>query len=412
MRLPFFSNREQYITPAQLAEARNLLADQIAMQLAEFKSGGVIMSGTGQNAFRLGAVFASTRLLSNTIASMPVNVYRRTANGKELANDHPAYTLLNERPNLAMTGFTLQEIEVNNELMGGFALSQIIFDKGKPVALNPIPNSKVKKIYPGKTGLLYYDIEGLKKQLTGFDVIHHLGLTLDGINGMGVIEYARLSIENGRQAEQYGKDFFAKGTNPSIFLEHPGKLSAEAVKTLKKTWTETNTGPQNNHGVSVLWEGLKVQRLTVNPKDAQFIEGRAFTVVDIARWFGVPPHKIGDLEKTTIGNVEEQNIQFVTDTIRPMCEKREQEYDRKLFIGSDEGRYFVKYDLNALLRGNMAARATYYQTMVNIGAMAPNDVLQSEDKQPYEGGQYHYMQQGFARIEEWEKDNKLNESQP
>lgn len=388
----------------ELRQAASFSAQAIADQLARY-SGTISVNATGVAALGLGAVYAATRLLSETIASLPIHVYEQTATGKRLATDHPAYYLLNSEPNPGMTSFTLQEMEVNNELIGGFAISEIKRKGGVITSLSPIANSDIKKITRGNSGILFYELKD-GRGLTSFDVIHHLGLTLDGVNGLGVVEYARLSIENGMLAETYGKDFFAKGTNPSIYLTHPGKLSLEMMKGIKDYWKKHNSGISNAHDPAIVDQGMDVKRLTIPPRDAQFIEGREFTVIDIARWFGVPPHKIGALEKTTIGNVEEQNIQFATDRIRPMCEKREQEYDRKLFIGNERGRYFVKYDMMAMLRGNMQARADYYQKMVDMAALTPNQVLQAENMEPYAGGDVHWKQQGFARVENWETDTK------
>lgn len=388
----------------ELRQATNVTAQLIADKLSEFSNSKTV-NVSGHNALKLGAVYASTRLLSETVASLPIHVYERTPTGKRLAMDHQVYTLLNQEPNPGMTSFTLQELEVNNELIGGYAISEIVRKGGVITSLLPIANDQVKSITRGTSGVLYYDLADGRK-LTSYDVTHHIGLTLDGVNGMGVIEYARLSIENGMLAETYGKDFFAKGTNPSVYISHPGKLSIEALKGIKDYWVRHNSGMNNAHDPAIIDQGMKVERLTVSPRDAQFIEGREFTVIDIARWFGVPPHKIGALEKTTIGNVEEQNIQFATDRIRPICEKREQEYDRKLFIGKERGKYFVKYDMMAMLRGNMQARADYYQKMVDMAALTPNQVLGFENMEPYEGGDVHWKQQGFARVESWEQDTK------
>lgn len=388
----------------ELRQAASFSAQYIADQLARYR-GTVTVNASGTEALKLGAVFAATRLLSETVASLPIHVYERTSTGKRLATDHPVYSLLNSEPNPGMTSFTLQELEVNNELIGGFAISEIKRKGGTISALLPVANGDVKRINRGKSGMLFYELQD-GRTLSSFDVIHHIGLTTDGVNGMGVIEHARLSIENGMLAETYGKDFFAKGTNPSIYITHPGKLSIESLKGIKDYWKKHNSGINNAHDPAVIDQGMDVKRLTIPPRDAQFIEGREFTVIDIARWFGVPPHKIGALEKTTIGNVEEQNIQFATDRIRPMCEKREQEYDRKLFVGPDRGRYFVKYDMMAMLRGNMQARADYYKKMVDMAALTPNQVLQAENMEPYTGGDVHWKQQGFARVENWETDTK------
>lgn len=412
-----FNFRGSNITRQELEQFREELrqttafsARYISERLKEF-SNSYTVNPSGEAALKLGAVFAATRLLSETIASLPLQVYERTSNGKRLATDHPIYYLLNQEPNPGISAFNLQELEVNNELIGGYSISEIKREKGKIKAIFPIPNNALKTIKIGKSGVLYYDFND-RDTLTSYDVIHHIGLTLDGINGISVIDYARLSIENGMLAETYGKDFFAKGTNPSIYISHPAKLSIEGLKGIKDYWKKHNSGIQNSHEPAIIDQGMKVERLTIPPRDAQFIEGREFTVVDIARWFGVPPHKIGSLEKTTIGNVEEQNIQFATDRIRPMCEKREQELDRKLFVGAEKGRFFVKYDMMSMLRGNMTARADYYQKMVDMAALTPNQVLQAENMEPYEGGDVHWRQQGFSRVEFWEQDTKqINKGQ-
>ena len=221
--------------------------------------------------------------------------------------------------------------------------------------------------------------------------IFHLKGLGDGLIGDSIVGYAAKSIAAGLAGEDTNNKLMENQLVPSGIITHPGKLSAEASERLKEQFAKKYSG-RNNAGKPILMEeGMSFMPVTVKPEDAQFLESRRFGIEEIARWFGVPPHKLGDLERATFSNIEHQSLEFVTDALMPWVKKLEEEADYKLLRGSVDG-YYTKIDVRGLLRGDNKSRMEYYKGGVTNGIFSINDCRSWEDLPPVEGGDEHFVQ--------------------
>jgi len=330
------------------------------------------------NALTLSAVFRAVRAIAEPLALLQWGVYRDAANGKIAVNDDIKY-LLHRRPNPEMSAFTFRETLIAWALTWGNGYAEIEFDLGlRPVALWPISPDRVE--VRRENGLIVYDIsngKGKTDTLPASKIFHLHGLGFDGLTGYSVISLAARSIGLGMAAEEFGAAFFGNGAVMSGSLTHPGKLSDDAFNRLQTDFNNKYSSAKNAHKPIILEEGMKWESIGLPPGDAQFLETRKFNITDIARWYGVPPHKLYELDRATFGNIEHQSIEFVIDTIMPWAVRLEQEADAKVLRGN-RGRY-TKINLNALMRGDNQSRVAFYQGMRNMGVFSANDICALED---------------------------------
>ena len=346
------------------------------------------VSVTELSAMRATAVFACVRLISGTIASLPLPVYRRlTPRGKERVPDEPSYYLLHTRPNPEISSYVWRQLSVAHLLLWGNAYSEIEYLNGEPVAFWPIPPWKVR---PKRTkrGHKWYEITndaGQATTLPAWKILHFPNVTLNGMTGMSCIRAGAEAIGLSLAAEEFGARFFGEGANMGGVVEHPGKLSPQAHEGLKKDINEKYTGLGRAHRIMLLEEGMKYQRVGIPPNEAQFLETRKFQVAEIGRLFGISQlHKIGDLERATFSNIEEQNIDFVVDTIRPLIVNMEQEINYKLYAKKP---FFAEFVIDGLLRGNITNRYQSYATARQWGWMNADDIRELENMNPLPDGQ-------------------------
>jgi len=342
---------------------------------------------TELSSMRATAVFACVRLISGTIASLPLHTYQRLDRGKERAPDHPAHKLLHNRPNPEMSSYIWRQTAVAHMLLWGNSYNEIEYRNHKPVAIWPIPPWRVK-VTRGKRGFRYYEItddNGQTITLPAWKVLQYPNITLDGMTGMSCIRAGAEAIGLSLAAEEFGARFFGEGANMGGVVEHPGKLSPQAHEGLKKDINEKYTGLGRAHRIMLLEEGMKYQRVGIPPNEAQFLETRKFQVAEIGRLFGISQlHKIGDLERATFSNIEHQAIEFVTDTIRPLLINIEQENNYKLFGDSP---YFCEHLIDGLLRGDIKTRYEAYATARQWGWMNADDIRELENMNPLPDGQ-------------------------
>jgi HK97 family phage portal protein len=345
----------------------------------------------------LSAVWACVRIKSNTLASLPLQVFERTSDGKRLATDHPAYYLLHSEPNLNDTSFSFrQQLQANKDIKGNaYAL---IIRKGSqvPVELQPLNSGDVTVKKEG--GKLLYTVEG--KPVPQENILHFKGLTFDGVEGKGVVSAARESFEHALSLQAFGNKFFQNGAHLSGVLEHPGKLSADAAKRLQNSWNARYKGIQNAYSTAVLEEGMKFNPLAIPPQDAQYLEQIKAKIADVARLFGVPLHMLAELDGATFSNIEHQGIEFVVHTMRPELVQWEQELNRKLFRESEKGQFFCEFNLEGLLRGDSVARAAMYSALYQVGAISSNEIRQRENMNTTEGGDEKYRPLNMVPITE------------
>lgn len=360
----------------------------------------LLMSGSSsganvseQSALTLTAVWCAVRVLAESVGSLPLVVYERTADGgRKPATNHPVYPLLHDEPNSMMTSLVWRETVQAHCVTWGNGYSFIKYrSDGRPSEILPLfPDRTQCKVENGRQ-VYITKINGKDYKLDAMDILHVPGLGWDGLQGYSPIRMQRESIGLGMAATEFGARFFGNGATPSGVLEHPEKLSKEAAERLRAEWTRIYSGTGNSHKTAVLQEGLKYNRISLPPEDAQFIETRKFQTTDIARIFRVPPHMLGDLERATFSNIEHQGLEFVVHTLRPWLVRWEQELNRKLFLPSERGRFFVEFKVDGLLRGDIQARYNAYAVGRNWGWLSINDIRRLENMNPITNGE-DYLQ--------------------
>ena len=352
---------------------------------------------TVDRAMQLSAVSACVRLLAESIASLPLNVYRRLDGGRrQRVVDVPEFRLLHDQPNELMTSFVWRETSSAHLLLWGNAYSLIVRgDGGSPTALLPILPQHVR-VLKQPDGELAYQINGhgINRLINQADMLHVPGLSYDGLIGMSPIRYAAQSIGLGLAAEGYGAGFFGNSSIPSGFITTKAVLKPDQARDLGRRWQE-NYGGNRSQGTAVLDNDAKFERVTIPPEEAQFIETRKFQLADIARWYRVPPHMIGDLERATFANIEHQGLQFVTHTLRPWLVRFEQEITRKLFPPMSDGtpsELYVEFNVDGLLRGDIKSRYEAYAIGRQWGWLSTNDIRSRENLEPVADGDADFLQ--------------------
>ncbi len=365
-----------------------------------------------KSAMQTSAVYACVRVISESVASLPLHVYRYNSNGgKEKALDHPLYHLLHDEPNPEMTAYSFFEVALSHLLLWGNSYSQIIRNgKGEIIGLYPLMPDRMT-VDRDENGRLYYEYQissddakinkGTSVRLQPEDVLHVPGLSFDGLCGYSPIAMAKNAIGLGIAAEEYGSKFYANGAAPSGVLEHPGTLKDPSK--VRESWTQTFGGSANSNKVAVLEEGMKYTPISINPAEAQFLETRNFQITEIARIFRVPPHLIGQLDKATFSNIEQQSLEYVTYTLRPWICRLEQAIKRRLFTEEEKKLYFVKFNVDGLLRGDYQSRMNGYAVARQNGWMSANDIRELEDldRIPEElGGDLYLINGNMTKLED------------
>lgn len=357
-----------------------------------------------RSAMQMTAVYSCVRILSEAVASLPLHVYRYTDTGTEKATDHPLYTILHDEPNPEMTSFVFRETLMTHLLLWGNAYAQIIRNgKGEVIALYPLMPDRMS-VDRDENGQLYYeylvssdDAPVNKKsivRLSPSDVLHIPGLGFDGLVGYSPIAMAKNAIGLAIATEEYGSKFFANGAAPSGVLEHPGTI--KDPNRIRESWQQTFGGSQNSGKIAVLEEGMKYTPISISPEQAQFLETRKFQINEIARIFRVPPHMVGDLEKSSFSNIEQQSLEFVKYTLDPWVSRWEQSIVRTLLTPEEKKKYYVKFNVDGLLRGDYQSRMNGYAIGRQNGWMSANDIreLENLDRIPAEEGGDLYLING------------------
>ena len=378
------------------------VGSRYAFYMGGSSSGKVV---TERSAMQMTAVYACVRILSEAIAGLPLHMYRyKEDGGKEKALDHPLYLLLHDEPNPEMSSFVFRETLMTHLLLWGNAYAQIIRNgKGEVVALYPLMPNKMT-VSRDETGQLYYTYQKSQEELPKdntytvtlhpSDVLHIPGLGFDGLVGYSPIAMAKNAIGLAIATEEYGSKFFANGAAPSGVLEHPGTI--KDPQRVRESWMSQFGGSVNSNKIAVLEEGLKYTPISISPEQAQFLETRKFQINEIARIFRVPPHMVGDLEKSSFSNIEQQSLEFAKYTLDPWVVRWEQSIQRTLLTPEEKKTYFVKFNVEGLLRGDYQSRMSGYATARQNGWMSANDIreLENLDRIPTEEGGDLYLVNG------------------
>ena len=360
---------------------------------------------TERSAMQMTAVYSCVRILAEAIAGLPLHLYRyNDKGGKEKAIDHSLYRVLHDEPNPEMSSFVFRETLMTHLLLWGNAYAQIVRNgKGEVLGLYPLmPNKmRVDREADGKLWYTYtrsndetQTIKGSTVKMRPSDVLHIPGLGFDGLVGYSPIAMAKNAIGMGIACEEYGARFFANGAAPSGGLEHPGTI--KDPQKVRESWNATFKGSSNAHKIAVLEEGMKYTQIGISPEQAQFLETRKFQINEIARIFRVPPHMVGDLEKSSFSNIEQQSLEFVKYTLDPWVIRWEQSLMRLLLSEDEKQEYFIKFNLEGLLRGDYQSRMNGYSIARQNGWMSANDIreLENLDRIPAELGGDLYLING------------------
>lgn len=371
------------------------------------------------------AVYACVRILSETIASLPLHVYRYTEGGKTKDTEHALYTLLHDEPNPDMTSFVFRETLMSHLLIWGNAYSQILRDRsGQVIGLYPLLPDQMS-VHRSEKGKLFYVYNRYEEDNPNFqekgsivlsqeEVLHIPGLGFDGLIGYSPIALAKNAVGMTLACEEYGASFFGNGANPGGVLEHPGILKDPAK--VRDSWNAVYQGTRNAHKVAVLEEGMSYKQIGIPPEEAQFLETRKFQINEIARLFRIPPHMVGDLEKSSFSNIEQQSLEFVKYTLDPWVVRFEQALKKSLLLPEEKKTHFIKFNVDGLLRGDYQSRMNGYAIGRQNGWLSTNDIRELEELNPIppeEGGDLYLINGNMTKLKDaggFMKTNQKGES--
>jgi len=361
---------------------------------------------TKESSLSFSAVYACVRIISESIASLPVNVYREEDDQDKITDKaHPVYKLLAKRPNQWMTSYSFIEFLMSNLLLEGNSYFFIERDSlARPIALIPILSENVKVVR--HEDKIFYDVKDYDLAIMQEDMLHFYNLSLDGITGQSVIQAQRTTISTSISSNDMAGSYLGNSSQVGGIIKHPGKLSAEAVARLRTSWNQNHSGSFTAGKTAILEEGMTFEQTKINANDYQLIETRRFQVEEIARIFKVPLSLIGHLEKAAnYSSIEALSIDFVRFTLTPYIVNIEQELNRKLFRDNEQRDYYTKINVSGLLRGDSSARATYYREMSAIGVLSINEIRRMEDLNRIgDEGDMHYYPLNFAPIGKTDED--------
>ena len=371
-------------------------------------SGGQAITGvnvTEKTALNATAVFACVRILSETLASLPLPVYSRLdGGGKKRAPEHRLYNILHDAPNPYMTSFVFRETLMGHLVTWGNAYANIKRDgRGQVVGLWPLRPDRMEEIKweNGKLKYYYRLQDGSISVINSSAVLHIAGLGFDGLVGYSPIRQAADAVGLSLATEEYGSRFFRNGAKPAGVLRHPGRLKEDARENLRKSWNEMHQGLQNQHRIAILEEGMEYTQIGLPPEDSQFLQTRKFQLLEIARMYRIPPHMLADLERATFSNIEHQSIDFVVHTIRPWLVRWEQAIKQKLFLPEERGKYFAEFLVDGLLRGDTQSRYDAYQKGFQVGGFSVNEILELENRNPIgEAGDQRFVPMNMIPLDQ------------
>ncbi len=353
----------------------------------------------------LTAVWSAVRLLSETIASLPLNVYKMDNDGSKFIDyPNPLNQLISISPHPNYTTYNFIETMMSHLLLWGNAYAKINRNGGaRPIALEILNPENVQPFKSTEDGLIYYKIKD-SAILSDQEVLHIVGFSYDGIIGKSPIQACQEALGIGMASQQFGANFFGRGANLSGVLEHPARLSDDAANRLRDSFATRFSGINNSHQTAVLEEGVKFKPIGMPLSDAQFIETRRFGVEEVARIFRVPNSLINDLSRSTYSNVEQQSLDFTKYSLVPYLRNWESELNRKLLSTKEMSTHFFKFQTKELLRGDADSRADYYRKLFEIGVLSPNEIRTFEDLNKIKDGDEHFVPLNLSPIDSINKN--------
>lgn len=386
----------------KLLTPRAAISKPIPGQSGGMLGGGRTKSGqtvTADTAMRVATVFSCVRVLSESMAALPVGLYRRDGVNRFPAADHPLSGIIATVPNNEMTAFDYRVQQMASILLQGKSYSQVLRDRGGRVA-------EVWPLVPDEctldrtqAGKLVLVVKGEPNAWNMDKVWRINGLTLNGIEGLSPIGVLRETVGTAMAMDAYAGSIYGNGAKPGGVLQMAGKLSNDGQQRLLDSWNQTHGGADNANKVAVLQEGMKWQQISMSAEDAQFMESRKYNRTELCGIYGVPPHMIGDLENATFSNIEHQGLQYVIYSLLSHITRFEQSIVRDLLLPSERAMYYPKFNVGGLLRGDSAARSKFYAELFKVGAFSPNMILALEDENPIDNGDQHFINAANMTLE-------------
>lgn len=358
---------------------------------------------TEEQSLKLSAVYAAVNILGNSVGKLPFQMFERTDEGRQRQRDHPIAKLLGKRPNPFMTPFNFKKtMEVHRNLWGNAYANIECNRAGMPIALWILNPKTTWPYYDWKKRELWYVTQlpdGTYRKLHCDEVIHLTGMILDGFEGKSAIRIARDSLGNVMATQNFIGSFYKNGTTTKGIMKVPQPLDRPAKDRLREEWEKANSGLDNASRVAILDSGLEFQSISMPLADAQFIQTLKGGMADIARIFNVPLHKLQELDRATFNNIEHLNLEYHMDTMEPILVAWEQEHEYKLFLEDEAKKYYLKFNVNSLLRADLKSRAEYHRIMANIGVESINEIRELEDKNNITNGDGHYIMLNMASVD-------------
>lgn len=353
-----------------------------------------VTSGAGvsvnhHNVLTLSAVWACTRLISETIGTLPLSIYEKTSGGRRVAPGHPLSFIIGTQPNTDTISSVFWESAVAAMLLRGNAYCEKLMIGGRLVGLQFLYPGRltINSLGNGKKRYLYTGDNGLQREIPAARIWTIPGFSLDGQVGVSVIRYGAEVFGSALATDKAAAGTFKRGLMPTVWFKYPEKLKPDQREDARKFITERANGAVNAGDPLILESGMEVGNLGINPSDAQLLQSRAFGVEEICRWFRVPPWMVGHTEKSTSWGtgIEQQMIGFLTFTLGPWLKRIEQSIMKDLLTPAERLRFYPKFTVEGLLRADSAARAAFYSAMVNNGILTRDEVRELEDREPMGG---------------------------
>lgn len=348
----------------------------------------------------LSAVYRCVEVITNGVASLPVKLYRTDEKGFKYEMHNNLSFILSKKPTGKMNAFTFYKLIVKDILLQGNAYALILRNgKGEIIGLQYIQAGLVSPIDRGDR--IEYQVTGIKGFVRQEDILHFMNYTDNGVYGISVLTHARRTLGIADYGENASENFYKSGGCTTGFLKFDGPSSGKQREEILSAWNQATGGVRNQpNGIPVLPANVNYTQLSVNPADAQLLESREFSVVEICRFFGVSPTKCFDLTHASYNNSEMAELAFLNDPLRPLLTKIEMEMETKLFK-PEEG-YDIKFDVSELLRTDKKSQAEYFTKMFNLGVLSPNDIRKELDMDEIEGGDIHCAQINLTSIKNLE----------
>src|SRR5690625_3635538 len=357
---------------------------------------------TVNSALGVPTVYRCVNIKANAVSMLPLQSFKRTSKGRERERKHIVSHLLEIRPNPYQGPFKFKHlIETHRNTWGNAYVNVDWGADGRPKALWLLNPSVTEPIIDVKTNMLWYVTtlpNGKQVKIAYYDIVHLTALTTDGIKGKPPIQVAREAIGSSQAAQKFKGKFYKHGASNSGLLKVPGMLNSEAKEVIRDEWEKANTGLNNAQRIAILDAGLEFQNISMPLRDAQFIESMAFDKVEIATMFDIPPHMVGDLERATHSNIEQENLSFLQNAINPILVQFQEEFRDRLFT-EKEYDYYLNFNLDMILRADTKTRGEFYKLMLETGVYSINEVREFEERNAIEGGDSHRVSLNNVSLE-------------